>query len=218
MNIQYSLFRQLPALQLVRDAEGGICYHAACIAADECARWFEQLLSAVAWRHLQRSMYDRVVDVPRLVANHDLQDAALAGSLRAALAAVVAVAPAPYTRVGLNLYRDGADSVAPHGDRDDDLVPGQPIAIVSLGAPRTMLIRPLGGGDTQQLVLEPGSILVMSHASQRTHTHAIPKTAQACSPRISLAFRVRRFRQGRRRQSGFVSRPARYRAPAATGP
>lgn len=102
-----------------------------------------------------------------------------------------ALAPAPYTHVGLNLYRDDRDSVAPHGDRESDLLPGWPIAIVSLGAPRDMLIRPAGGGASRRVLLQPGSLLVMSHASQRTHEHGIPKCRAAVGPRISLAFRVR---------------------------
>ena len=39
--------------------------------------------------------------------------------------------------------------------------------------------------------LAPGSLLVMSHASQRTHEHGIPKTKAAVGPRISVVFRVR---------------------------
>ncbi len=102
-----------------------------------------------------------------------------------------AVAPAPYTRAGLNLYRDGRDSVAMHNDRIHDLAPGQPIAILSLGAARDMLIKPKQGGSAQRVRLEPGSVLVMSHAAQRTHDHGIPKCSAPLGPRISLAFRVR---------------------------
>nr|MBP6667555.1 alpha-ketoglutarate-dependent dioxygenase AlkB [Ottowia sp.] len=80
---------------------------------------------------------------------------------------------------------------AMHNDRTHDLAPGQPIAILSLGAPRDMLIRAKQGGASQRVRLQPGSVLVMSHASQHTHEHGIPKTADGAGPRISLAFRVR---------------------------
>lgn len=190
MQIQSSLFAE-SALVIAHDDGGGIVYHPACVAADEATRWFADLLRVIPWRSLRRPMYDRVVDVPRLVANIVLHDPTRPAFIDRALAVVHGVAPAPYTRVGLNLYRDGRDSVAPHGDRDADLVPGWPIAILSLGAPRDMVIRAKGSASSQRISLQPGSVLVMSHACQGTHEHAIPKCRDGCGPRISLAFRVR---------------------------
>lgn len=192
MQNQFALFAEEP-LAIVDDGEGGIVYYPDCIPADRAGRWFRALLQRTPWRRLRRPMYDRVVDVPRLVANYALDDPARPLCLDAALAAVQGVAPAPYTRVGLNLYRDERDSVAPHGDRDGDLVPGKPIAIVSLGAPRVMTIRRVGAGARQRITLEPGSVLAMSFACQMTHEHAIPKCSTPVGPRISLAFRARRL-------------------------
>ena len=181
-----------PAMhQLVDDAQGGIRYWPDVIDPATAQRWFDLLHTRAAWTHLQRPMYDRIVDVPRLMASVALNDPDRPPCIDAALAAVQAVAPAPYTRVGLNLYRGAQDSVAMHNDRTHDLAPGQPIAILSLGAPRDMLIRAKQGGASQRVRLDPGSVLVMSHASQHTHEHGIPKTADGAGPRISLAFRVR---------------------------
>lgn len=190
MHEQLSMFAD-ETLALVNDAEGGIVYHPGRVPARIAARWLDELLCSTSWRSLRRPMYERVVDVPRLIANVVLRDRVHPPCLDAALAAVQAVAPAPYTHVGLNLYRDGRDSVAPHGDREPELVPGWPISIVSLGAPRDMLIRPSGGGASRRITLMPGSVLVMSYASQRTHDHGIPKCAATAAARISLAFRVR---------------------------
>jgi alkylated DNA repair dioxygenase AlkB len=94
--------------------------------------------------------------------------------------------------VGLNLYRDGSDSVAMHNDKLHTLVSGNPIALVSLGHPRRMLIRAKAGTRATIAVdLEPGSLLCMSHASQITHEHGIPKTKRRQGARISAVFRVR---------------------------
>ena len=179
------------AITLVHDAEGGIVYHPARLPPATADQWLATLRALVSWRSLRRPMYERVVDVPRPVASVALRDPGRPACIDAALALVQAVAPAPYTHVGLNLYRDGRDSVAPHGDRQAELVPGWPIAIVSLGAPRDMLVRAHAVGSARRVTLEPGSVLVMSHASQLTHEHGIPKTADGAGPRISLAFRVR---------------------------
>ena len=121
-----------------------------------------------------------------------LDDADCPLLLHEILREVQSVAPAPYNAAGLNLYRDGRDSVAMHGDKLPMLKAAQPIAIVSLGDPRVMLIRERGGErSTRRIELSPGSLLLMSHASQRTHEHGIPKTARPVGPRMSVVYRVR---------------------------
>lgn len=183
-------------VQVVRDAEGGIRYRPDFVPRGLAQAWFDGLLDALPWRSEQRPMYDRVVAVPRLLAALPVADLA-PGSLPAGiLARVQASAPAPYNAIGFNLYRDGGDSVAMHGDKLHTLVPGQPIALLSLGAPRRMLVREQGrpgrpAPPAVALELAPGSLLVMSHAAQRTHLHGIPKTRRAVGPRISAVFRVR---------------------------
>ena len=191
MDIQFDLFEEQAAI-VVSDSEGGIRYHPRCVPVDTAREWFQKLLSEVPWRRLRRRMYERMIDVPRLIANFALDAPERPVCLDAALHAVQRIAFAPYNRVGLNLYRDGQDSVAPHGDRESNLVPGQPIAILSLGATRDMLISAHAGGGSRRISLVPGSLLVMSHASQATHLHGIPKCRAPVGARISLAFRVRR--------------------------
>jgi alkylated DNA repair dioxygenase AlkB len=114
---------------------------------------FEDLLEQVPWRAERRQMYERVVDVPRLLSfygehdplpHHDLVTAREA--LNAHYEAELGEA---FTTAGLCLYRDGSDSVAWHGDtigrgKSEDTM----VAIVSLGSPRPFLLRPLGGGAT----------------------------------------------------------------------
>jgi alkylated DNA repair dioxygenase AlkB len=96
----------------------------------------------------------------------------------------------PPRTAGLCLYRDGRDSVAWHGDTTgrgstEDTV----VAIVSLGAPRALLLRPRGGGPALRHDLGHGDLLVMGGSCQRTWEHAVPKTARAAGPRISVQFR-----------------------------
>lgn len=101
----------------------------------------------------------------------------------------------PFTTAGMCLYRDGRDSVAWHGDRHgrssrhDTMV-----AIVSLGAPRALLLRPRGGGESIRNVLGHGDLLVMGGSCQRTWDHCVPKTSQPVGPRISVQFRPRGVR------------------------
>jgi alkylated DNA repair dioxygenase AlkB len=142
-------------------------------------------------------MYDREVDVPRLTAYFDLDagpepDRPLPRAIREAVERVTARTGVTFNSVGLNLYRDGRDSVAAHNDHLNELVPGFPIALVSLGATRRMAIRarepPRRALDVD---LEGGSLLVMSYETQLHYTHGVPKTKARVGERISLAFRVR---------------------------
>jgi alkylated DNA repair dioxygenase AlkB len=156
---------------------------------------FERLLKVVPWRAERRWMYERVVDVPRLLcfyaAGEELPDPLLADARDALNARYAAELGERFMTAGLCLYRDGRDSVAWHGDtigrgsREDTMV-----AILSLGTPRPLLLRPAGGGGpTLRHDLGHGDLLVMGGSCQRTWQHAIPKSARPTGPRISVQFR-----------------------------
>ena len=155
---------------------------------------FEALLSGVPWRAERRPMYDRVVDVPRLVsfyAEDDDLPHPILGACRRALNDHYR--PSPADRVataGLCLYRDGSDSVAWHGDTigrgsTEDTV----VAIVSLGSRRGLQLRPRGGGPSRRVDVGAGDLLVMGGSCQRTWEHAVAKTRRPVGPRISVQFR-----------------------------
>ncbi|EGX58036.1 hypothetical protein SZN_19777 [Streptomyces zinciresistens K42] len=155
---------------------------------------FAQLTAKVPWRAERRTMYDHVVDVPRLLrfygAGEPLPHPVLAKARDALSARYARELGEPFTTAGLCYYRDGRDSVAWHGDRigrgarEDTMV-----AILSVGAPRDLLLRPVRGGDTVRRPLGHGDLVVMGGSCQRTWEHAIPKTARAQGPRISVQFR-----------------------------
>lgn len=177
---------------LVEDAECGIRYLPGKLDAATAGRWFELLRDGIRWQAQQRTMYERVVDVPRLTASWRLHDPVLPPALREAAELVLKEVGEPFNAVGLNYYRDGNDSVAPHGDKLHMLVPRHPIALLSLGAARRMTIRPNQPPRRSLRVdLEPGSLLLMSYESQLQYEHGVPKTREPVGARISLAFRVR---------------------------
>jgi alkylated DNA repair dioxygenase AlkB len=68
------------------------------------------------------------------------------------------------------------------------------VAIVSLGSPRTLMLRPRGGGSSIGQDLGHGDLIVMGGSCQRTWQHAILKTAKATGPRVSIQFRPRGVR------------------------
>jgi alkylated DNA repair dioxygenase AlkB len=161
-------------------------------------RLFERLLDSVPWRAERRQMYERVVDVPRLLAFYGegdpLPDPLVAEARDHLDAHYAAELGEPFRTAGLCLYRDGRDSVAWHGDRigrgrhADTMV-----AILSLGEARRLLLRPRGGGAGRTLgfALGHGDLLVMGGSCQRTWEHCVPKSARPCGPRISIQLRPR---------------------------
>jgi len=196
---QASLFAEHGPRVLVEDDEGGIRYWPGFVEAATAARWFVELRDAVDWRSERRPMYDRVVDVPRLLSGYRLDGAeSLPQALGEIADRVRRTLGTPFNHVGLNRYRDGNDSVAPHNDKLYSIVAPHPIALLSLGATRRMDIRAKQPPrNTIRIDLDPGSLLVMSHASQHHWDHGVPKSKAPVGERISLAFRVRP--EGRRR-------------------
>ena len=160
---------------------------------------FGRLAESVPWRAERRRMYDRTVDVPRLLCFYGegapLPDPALTACRDALSAHYAAELGERFVTAGLCFYRDGRDSVAWHGDRigrgstEDTMV-----AILSLGEARPLLLRPAGGGPTRRYNLGHGDLFVMGGSCQRTWEHAVPKSARPVGPRISVQFRPRGVR------------------------
>ncbi|MEU8223910.1 alpha-ketoglutarate-dependent dioxygenase AlkB [Kribbella sp. NPDC048915] len=172
---------------------------------------FERLAREVPWQAERRQMYDRVVDVPRLLCfygeNAELPLPILDEARDALSGHYGDELGEPFRTAGLCFYRDGRDSVAWHGDRigrgdrEDTMV-----AILSVGEPRVLALRPRPGGQSGQsgqsgqvgstvrYPLGHGDLIVMGGSCQRTWEHAIPKASGRVGPRISIQFRPRGVR------------------------
>ncbi|WP_329556731.1 alpha-ketoglutarate-dependent dioxygenase AlkB [Streptomyces sp. NBC_00696] len=155
---------------------------------------FEELATEVPWRAERRQMYDQVVAVPRLLAFYGDDDALphpVLAEARDALSAYYArELGEPFATSGLCYYRDGRDSVAWHGDRiGRGARENTMVAILSVGTPRDLLLRPVRGGESVRRPLGHGDLIVMGGSCQRTWEHCVPKTSRAAGPRISVQFR-----------------------------
>jgi alkylated DNA repair dioxygenase AlkB len=149
---------------------------------------FEELRASVHWRTETMKMYDRVVDVPRLVGGlREDERPPLVEAMRLALSERYGE---EFVRTSVALYRDGKDSVAFHGDTTARNMLQAIVATVSLGAPRRFLMKPADGGTSIPFALGGGDLFVMGGTAQRTWRHGIPKVASA-GPRIALMFRPR---------------------------
>ena len=150
---------------------------------------FERVLTTAPWAQDDpRPMYDRIVEVPRLTTHgwHEGRPRVLDRMARS-------LSRHYGTRliaISANLYRDGDDSVAWHRDQVGRHRIDTIVAIVSLGSPRKLLLRPTGGGPSVGYTLHSGDLLVQGGTCQRTFQHCVPKRARA-GPRISVMFRQR---------------------------
>jgi alkylated DNA repair dioxygenase AlkB len=163
---------------------------------------FAELVVLLPWRTGDRHMYDRVVAVPRLRASaSDVPDLLeRVPVLRSMGDALSARYGRDFVSIGFNLYRDGRDSVAWHGDRiPKDAIDDAIVALVSVGEPRRFLVRPKSGGARSAPMVRSrarslrfecgnGDLLVMGGTAQRDWEHCVPKVA-AAGPRISIAYR-----------------------------
>ncbi len=155
---------------------------------------FAELLETVPWHDERRQMYDREVSVPRRLAFYGegqrLPHPVLEQARTLLDERYAGETGGPFVTAGLCLYRDGRDSVAWHGDtigrgaREDTMV-----AIISVGAPRQLALRPRGGGQGMRCSLGHGDLIVMGGSCQRTWEHAVPKTVRPVGPRISVQLR-----------------------------
>jgi alkylated DNA repair dioxygenase AlkB len=148
---------------------------------------FESLRSEAAWQSHRRIMYEREVDVPRLVARAP-EEGATAELLRSLSQTLSRRYRRCFDAISLAHYRSGKDSVAFHGDKLGRLVNDAIVATVSVGTPRRFLIKPNAGGPSLSFDLGWGDLFVMGGTCQRTWQHAIPKRTHA-DPRISIMFR-----------------------------
>lgn len=144
---------------------------------------FEELEKNLNWRRETMKMYDKIVDVPRLLAK-----VPQTGIVEAMRNAISKHYEEEFVFTTAALYRDGNDSVAFHGDTTARNMVEAKVATVSLGEPRRFLLKPADGGASIAFALGRGDLVVMGGTCQRTWRHGIPKVANA-GPRIAVMFR-----------------------------
>ena len=164
---------------------------------DRCPGWvgdpdglFVTALDALEWREGVEQIRGEEVARPRLVSSFGSDGLPAGLDVLADMSQVLSDRYGVLLdRITCNLYRDGRDSVAWHGDRIARDLPEATVAIVSLGEARPFRVRPKGGGGPSMgWPAGRGDLMVMGGSCQRTHDHAIPKVA-AAGPRIAVMFR-----------------------------
>jgi alkylated DNA repair dioxygenase AlkB len=198
--VQQSLFASGPS-----GAREGVAFERIELAGgawvDVARGWFggaddlmARLQAAVDWRYHRRWMYERMVDEPRLSCWFSTDDALPDEDLAAFRGAAGRRYSTRFGALALNYYRDGNDSVAFHTDRELRHVDDTLVVILTLGAARPFLLRPVGGGKSIDLHPGSGDLLVMGGTCQETWEHGVPKVGRGAGARISASIRWSRGR------------------------
>jgi alkylated DNA repair dioxygenase AlkB len=160
-------------------------------------RVYQELLETAEWRPSRVYRYERYVDEPRLGGwlPRERPNDALVEARRW----IVDRYGVPIDGGALALYRDATDSVGFHRDRELKWLDDTLIAVLTLGATRPWLMKPMGPGPALRdnsdlsgsidLMPASGDLLVMGGRAQADWLHAVPKVAGVCGPRISVQWR-----------------------------
>lgn len=179
-------FASLKRIQL--DPESWVDHASGWVSGSDLL--FQALVDSLDWGQRSRRMYDQEVTEPRLTAlwresSGKTLEPPILEEMRVLLSKRYDI---EFDSAGFNLYRDGRDSVAWHGDRIKKGIEQPLVALVSVGEPRRFLLKPRLGGNSRTFMLGRGDLLVTGGRTQRTWLHSVPKVANA-GPRISIAFR-----------------------------
>lgn len=149
---------------------------------------FRELLVGAPWEQRDRVMFARRFVEPRLTAEYPDISEAPEPLLRTVADALSEHYGVDYRTLWINLYRDNRDSTGWHGDLIRKVQQTSTVPVLSLGATRRFLIRPVEGGKSVSLTVAAGDLVVMGGRSQRDWRHSVPKQTTPAGARVSVNF------------------------------
>ena len=182
--------------------DGSADYYGQVLTALEAGHYLDKMLHRIEWRNDEAVIFGRHIVTKRKVAwyGNESYSYAYSGKVRDALAwtpellelkaVVERITGRQFNSCLLNLYHNGEEGMAWHGDDERTLEPDGAIASLSLGAERKFSFRHRKTRETLSIQLEPGSLLVMHGPTQTHWMHALPKTKKVTLPRVNLTFRT----------------------------
>jgi alkylated DNA repair dioxygenase AlkB len=185
-------------------ADGEAYYVAGVIDPAHSQALMDTLLTELPWQHDEIMMFGKRVVTARKVAwvadeglfytysSMEKQPLAWTPVLRDLKSSVEEWTSEAFNACLLNLYQDGMEGMGWHSDNEKSIVGESVIASISLGAERPFRLRHKASGETVDLMLGTGSLLIMKGATQRCWKHTLPKTKKVTLPRVNLTFRLMR--------------------------
>jgi alkylated DNA repair dioxygenase AlkB len=188
---------------LINQSNSKVTYQSEFLNNNESEILFNYLLNNIDWEHDKAKIYGKVIVTKRQIAwfADDNIGYNYSGENRTAKdwdSEVIKIKTKLEKSINfqfnsclLNLYHNGSQGMAFHCDDQKDLQDDSAVAIISLGAERFFKIREAKNHPNQKKVLlEKGSLLLMTRDCQKHYQHEIPKMAAIKTPRISLTWRM----------------------------
>ncbi len=183
--------------------DSDITYFSNFLDFENASVYFELLKSSVTWRQDEIRVYGKLYPQPRLTALYGnnnrsysysgitMQPLPFSETILDLKTKISSLTPVEFTSCLLNLYRDGKDSNGWHSDDEKELGKNPVIASVSLGQERYFHLKHKKIKDLKyKILLEHGSLLLLSGPTQHYWLHQIAKTTKSIGERINLTFRV----------------------------
>lgn len=183
--------------------KNGIAYYfSKILTGPEADRYFDKLLSSIAWQHDELILFGKRIITKREVAwygdkglNYTYSKITKTArpwtpELLALKQLVTNTTGASYNSCLLNLYHDGSEGMAWHADDEKELLNNGSIASLSLGAERKFLFKHKISQETVSIMLEQGGLLEMKGEIQDYWLHRLPPVSKVATARINLTFRT----------------------------
>ncbi len=196
-----ALTNQWPDIPII---DGELYYWSDFLPGSEADNYFESLRRTIIWHVPRVKIYGKEIKSPRMAAWYGDADAVYtySGITNQPLPWFDGLSEIKYfieqqtqyrfNSVLANLYRDGNDSMGWHSDNEAELGSNPVIASLSLGETRRFVLRHKKQKMRKptEIILQHGSLLVMTGETQHNWRHCVPKTRKQAGPRINLTFRM----------------------------
>lgn len=182
--------------------DGQVNYYGIALNKEAADRYYRNLLEHIKWEHDIAIMFGKRIVTKRKVAwygdrpfeytysNNTKEALPWNQELRELKKIAENQTGTTYNSCLLNLYHTGEEGMAWHSDDEKDLLPNGAIASMSFGAQRKFAFKHKSTKETVSVVLDHGSLLVMTGTTQTHWHHRLPPTKKVKAARVNLTFRT----------------------------
>ncbi len=196
------LFETIDSTKNVLPKDGTVFYWETILKPQEIHDYFERLLTEIHWENDRIFMFGKLIETKRKVAWYGDEAfeyiySKVSKKARQWTPALVELKKIVETITGetynsclLNLYHNGNEGMSWHSDDEKELKKNGAIASLSLGATRKFQFKHKTSGELVSILLENGSLLLMTGTTQTFWLHQLPISRRIAQSRINLTFRT----------------------------
>jgi alkylated DNA repair dioxygenase AlkB len=188
--------------QNILPKDGTVNYYGKIFSLPDANHYLHHLLNNIEWRNDEAFILGKLIITKRKVAWYGDTDFEYTYSNRTKRALpwtkellalklkIEAKTGETFNSCLLNLYHTGEEGMAWHSDGEKDLKKNGAIGSISFGAERKFSFKHKATKETVSLILEHGSLLIMTGTTQSHWLHRLPPTTKTLKPRVNLTFRT----------------------------